>query len=252
MKVTSEPTVAECSPFGADCSAVGLQDVIELPEVWWAKYSPEDILFMDCEFVSVPIRPSTPATSKDKRINCKQVAATVDIINQRLENVYSKRIRHKSGSFLVNPFTLLINGFGSADFDNEEFPELSTVTAEVHRLLRGKLVVTLGGVADFRSLNLEIADYDYFDLQMYWWNTKLNQHGVVVEEKLSLRSLSKFYLKEEVQGAIHTSIEDAKTTAKLFEVYKNLKKTEDYENLMSRECTFPHNDIPVVQSTIKR
>lgn len=217
----------------------------ELAVGWWEKYKEDDVLFLDCEFVSIPIGHRT-----NKRLECKQVAATVDIVNEKLETIYSTSIRHKTGSYLVNPMTKLINGFKEDDFDKSDYPELSSVSSDVRSLFKNKLIVTVGGVADFRSLNLDVADFDNFDLQKHWWTTKVDQHGVTVEEKHSLRSLAKFYLEQNIHGSNHTSLEDAKTTAKLFGVYKSLKLSAG-EDSLSRECPYPHNDIPVIPSAIK-
>jgi hypothetical protein len=127
------------------------------------------------------------------------------------------------------------------------------VKKKVAALLKGKLVVTIGGESDYRALGIEIGDPEYklFDLQSHFFVEKKNERDVGIREGHSLRSLAKYYLNKS-QQKLHTSLEDAKMTMELFEIYKKVKLTDDGNNLQQKfNRIYPYNFIPVLPNPLK-
>lgn len=169
-----------------------------------------------------------------------------------MECVLSRRVYHKRGSFNVNKVTKCINGFSKNTFDDGALPKLEDVKKEVDKFFQNKLIITCGGIHDYSALGLSMGDYDVFDLQTHWYNTKLNEYGAEIREPHSLRSLVKHYLKEDTQGGTHTSLEDAINTMRLFEEYKRVKLADDPDNVDKRlNEVRSYDEISVVKSTAK-
>jgi len=51
-------------------------------------------------------------------------------------------------------------------------------------------VITCGGESDFAALGLEMADFDYFDLQSHFYLETVNEQGEIKRQPHSLRSLA--------------------------------------------------------------
>lgn len=192
-------------------------------------YNHENVIAWDSEYVSYTL----PGGQGEKRRN-QNYTATLDVVNTNLECEFSRRVYRKRGSFDVNHITKFINGFEESTFDKDELPKLEDVKKELDKFFQNKLLITCGGIHDYSAIGLNMGDYDVFDLQTHWFRTKLNDYGVEIREPHSLRSLVKYYFKEDVQAGTHTSLEDAINTMKLFEVYKRIKLADDPDNIDKR------------------
>jgi hypothetical protein len=212
---------------------------------WWDEFSDKEILALDTEQVTKPKYDSSKVYS--------QHIATVDIVNTKLERVYSAKVHHPPGSFKDHQIFQMLTGFNKSSFADPNLPSEEKVKKEVAALLKGKLVVTIGGESDYRALGIEMGDPEYklFDLQSHFFVEKKNERDVGIREGHSLRSLAKYYLNK-TQEKLHTSLEDAKMTMELFEIYKKVKVKDDGNNLQQKfNKIYPYNFIPVVPNPLK-
>ncbi|CAL8131814.1 unnamed protein product [Orchesella dallaii] len=93
-----------------------------LPNGWWAKYQPTDILAIDCEHVHY-------RTLKGRE---RVKAGSVSVVDYRGEQIYYAEIKHERGSFLVNKCNMKVNGFNENSLVNGK--DLEVVMAEVGAL----------------------------------------------------------------------------------------------------------------------
>ena len=241
MTDESLPESAECPSQDADCPLEASRSIC-----WWNKYKDEEVVAFDTEMVTL-----LPQYSPTKKFY--QQAATVDIVDTNLKNIYSSKVYHEPGTFKVDKFSLAITGFENNTFAERTYPKIEDVRKKVEEMFEGKLVITVGGRPDFAALGLEMANFDYFDLQSHFFIQKVNENGIMVREGHSLRSLAAHYLKYNPQENRHTSFEDAKATMKLFEVYKSVKKTDDPNNCSERfNSNLPYNHTPVIPHSLKK
>ncbi|CAL8110814.1 unnamed protein product [Orchesella dallaii] len=238
-------------PNVASGAAPSSLDAVNSPEVatpltnmpWWERYKETDIIAFDTEHVTKPNNSTGPF---------KQHVATLDVVDIRNQPIYSTKVHHQSGTFKDDFIWKTLTGMNRNSFSNPTFPSEETVRRKMEDLMQNKLVVTVGGQSDYDALGLEIADFDYFDLQSHWYYEKVNEHGSLVRHSHSLRSLSNYYLHRDPQTGIHTSLNDAIATMDLFEVYKKIKLLDDPQNLSQRHnFNRPYNEIPVLPNPIK-
>lgn len=203
---------------------------------WWNRFDVKDIVAFDCEHV-------IKLTEGLKKYE-KTQAATVDIVSFEEKSLYSTKIYHPAGSFQVHRIWRDLTGFNSNSFASSKFPTLYGARETVRKLLKGKLVVTVGGDKDFASLGLDTWDFETFDLQDHFFATKSTPKGEI-REPLSLRSLSLFYLGYNPQEHFHDSAADALATMRIFKLYCDLKTTEDPMNVDSKyNSLLSYNHIP--------
>lgn len=72
-------------------------------------------------------RDTEPVTKINQLGKHSQHVATVSVVNYEKQSVYSAKIFHKTGSFLVNPYCPFLNEFETGDFDIEGCPDEQTV-----------------------------------------------------------------------------------------------------------------------------
>lgn len=145
-------------------------------------------------------------------------------------------IYHKPGSFIVNKFTIKVNGFQRDSLSKGK--DLEQVKLELDKVLKGKLIITVAGAGDFSALDLPISDYDVFDLHQHWkkWNGTYTKTGEPNFQPISMKSLYNYYKGTHIQEGIHDAVQDCLYTLELFLIYTTIKKT----NVTSRNH---HHDI---------
>jgi hypothetical protein len=245
---SSEVATPTTAAVGSSSSEVAVSSAVvggvKDSKPWWTEYRDEDVVAFDTEQVT------KPKYSNNKKYT--QHVGTVDIVNHRLETIYSAKVHHPPDSFKDHRIFQLLTGFNANSFADPQLPSEDKVKKDVAEILKGKLVITIGGESDFRALGLEMADFKYFELQSHFFVEKRNEHDVEIREGHSLRSLASYYL-EKTQEQQHSSLEDAKLTMQLFHVYKNVKFQDDPENLSnSFNKHNPYNFIPIIPNPIKR
>lgn len=205
---------------------------------WWDNYSEDDIVAWDGEMVQY----------KDKSLKM----ATVDVVGYNLAPIYSTKIYHAAKDVAYNPVVKKLTGFSPSTFDNKNYPSIDVVRDQLKKIFSNKLVITLGGAADFSGIGLEIDEYDVFDLQSHFFVRKYSERGNEIREGHSLRSLTKFFLNK-TQDDRHTSKQDAQLTMDLFKQYKIVKMKDDPEQVHKRyNNTIDYNDIPVIPNPMKK
>jgi DNA polymerase III epsilon subunit-like protein len=168
---------------------------------WYRTYNTNNVFALDCEFVR-----------KDKVHHL----ATVSIVGFRGNIVYEGKVYHKPGSFVVDQWTLAINGFKTKDFlDGRHFSEIQR---DVMKIIKGedKLIITCGHQNDFRALSLETSEYNIFDLQDIYWCRNYNKNGIVIPERVGLARLYYKFFGTNPHLGIHSASTDAKYTMKIF------------------------------------
>ena len=89
---------------------------------------------------------------------------------------------------------------------------------------RNVIFVGHGLSQDFRVMNLNIVNGRFVDtLELFQKNSS---------RKLSLRFLAYHVLRERVQETSHDSIEDARTSLRLFRAYQDLRSTKKFDSFM--------------------
>jgi hypothetical protein len=108
----------------------------------------------------------------------------VDVVNTKKESAFTRTVFHAKGSFKVDYFSKLLTGFTSTTFDDDKLPNIDTVREALSEYLEDKLVITIGGRSDFASVGIDMADFDYFDLQSHLFqrltNTELKLGKAIV------------------------------------------------------------------------
>jgi len=142
--------------------------------------------------------------------------------------VYYTLIRRKKGSFRENIYAK--NGFKSDSLDVKEAKDINVVKTELRKLLEGKLVLGVDLAEDFSALDLEFGDFseNCFDLQWHYKEESLSTRGKPIIERWSLKRMSHELLGEEIQNGVHSALEDAVSTAKVFR--------EAYMKIMPKPC----------------
>jgi hypothetical protein len=117
---------------------------------WYRIYSTNNVFALDCEFV------------QKNKVNH---LATVSIVGFRGNIVYEGKVYHKPGSFVVNEWTLAINSFKANDFlDGRPFNEVQQEVIDIIDGMEDKLIITCGHENDFNALNLQMSEYNIFEL----------------------------------------------------------------------------------------
>jgi hypothetical protein len=247
---TEQPTCAQLDVGAVESSSEAVvSPIVEkgIAVPWWEQFADDDVVALDCEFV-IKIEQSVAKPFQ-------QQAASVDIVRLDGSSLYSSRVYHKPGTFQDNPFWRKLTGFNKFSFNDPTLPTLDQTRQVVHKLLQGKLVITVGGEGDFNALGLKMKDNGFkcFDLQSHFFVQKSNEYGDEIREPHSLRSLAKHYLGYNPQEISHTSYDDAVATMELFKVYKRVKVKDDPENLEEEfNVIHPYNQIAGIRSSLKR
>jgi hypothetical protein len=123
----------------------------------------------------------------------KQVAGIVHICGFDGQTLLSQKIKHSSGSFLVNRFTMAINGIRYNHL--EDGTNLEDVRRDVEKILKNNVVIGININSDLNALALNVADYTEdgcFDLQEEYKGEVIN-NGVTMIMGHSLKSLCQHF-----------------------------------------------------------
>lgn len=84
-----------------------------------------------------------------------------------------------------------------------------------------------------QTLELSTTQFDSYDIQLYWTEKILNDHGVFVTQPIGLRHIYHHYYGVDIQSGAHSAETDAKATMKLFrEKYiKECKEKNIYDKI---------------------
>jgi hypothetical protein len=164
-----------------------------------------------------------------KKMSEKQVAGIVHICGFQGHTLLSQKIKHSSGSFVVNRFTMTINGIRYNDL--EDGTNLEDVRSDVEKILKNNVVIGININSDLNALDLNVADYTddgCFDLQEEY-KGEVIKNGVTTIMGRSLKSLYlHFYGNCEFQSATHSTEADTLATLQIFrEKYIPFKRNED-------------------------
>lgn len=149
-------------------------------------------------------------------------------------------IKHAAGSFHVNFYTKRINGFDKDSLIGGS--KKSDVINAVKEKLSGKLVIVCGGESDIQTLDLSTTQFDCFDLQQYWFEKIMNEHGVFVNQPIGLRHIYHYYYGIDIQAGIHFAETDAKATMRLFRE-KYIKECKQ-KNIYDQSNPEPFENFP--------
>ncbi len=202
---------------------------------WYRIYSTNNVFALDCEFV---------------RKNNVNHLATVSIVGFRGNIVYEGKVYHKPGSFVVDEWTLAINGFKANDFlDGRPFNEVQQKVIDIIEGKEDKLIITCGHENDFNALNLQISEYNIFELQDMYWCRIYNRNGDVIPEPVGLARLYYKFFGINPQMCTHSATTDAQYTMEIFrEKYIKSDLRFDRENEegfdLSEFPTLPEHLIP--------
>jgi len=190
--------------------------VLVNPKKRWLEYKRENVLSLDTEMVSLTIE-----RLPEQKRKYRQVVATVAICDSYGKEVLNKRVFHSPGSFIVNKYTKMINGFNKYSFINGE--DIEIFRQSVHEKLFAepeedpKLIVLWDATPDFNALRLEAEDYDVFDLQKHY--IRYAAHDIYHEFplKTKLKSVyNKLFPGESFQDGVHDAMSDALATRRIF------------------------------------
>jgi DNA polymerase III alpha subunit (gram-positive type) len=134
------------------------------------------------------------------------------------------------GDFKESFHNVKITGFkGKMLEDGEDF---NKVRDQLRAILTDQLVVTHGGIHDFKCMDLIPAEFDSFDLQSVFqkWNLQFDNLGQKVYNPIGLRRLCKHFFNVDIQDGVHSADRDAIYTMRLFQVYTSMAKAENLNN----------------------
>ncbi|CAG7697309.1 unnamed protein product [Allacma fusca] len=203
-----EHTPIQDQPFTATIQAKPLRS--EVAKGWWTDYKKSDTVALDIEMVTI----------KQDGVN-KNVAAKVGICDFYGKRISEAKVRRESKSFMVNRFTMAINGITEGGLRNGK--PFTKVQREVENILNRKLSSVGHAIGnDFKALDLDAGSFNIFDLQWEYW--RRNVDGIRLEFKL--KALNKhFFPSGQFQDGIHEAVGDAVATMKIFrETYTREKK----------------------------
>jgi DNA polymerase III alpha subunit (gram-positive type) len=128
------------------------------------------------------------------------------------------KVKHNAGSYLVNRYTLGINGIRYNDL--EDGVPLEYIKAQLEKIFKDNIVVGVNLNCDLTSLGLNMRDYVSFDLQTEY-KSVVSNNGVPNVVGHSLKSLYKHYFgNTNFQLGVHTAESDAIATMRIFrEIY---------------------------------
>ena len=171
-----------------------------------------------------------------KRFHCE--AATVGLCDFQGQPLRKWTIYHPEGSFKTNRATIAVNGFKPDSLIHGQ--QKDEVVREITSFLNEKLVILCGGESDFVSLGLSTSQFNTFDLQQYWFETKFNSDGVEIDQPIGLKHIYFHYFGKKLQIGVHDAMEDAIATMKVFrEVYVKLN-----DNFEPNPQNAPFSDFP--------
>ncbi|KAI9681787.1 MAG: poly(A)-specific ribonuclease [Trizodia sp. TS-e1964] len=90
----------------------------------------------------------------------------------------------------------------------------------------GCVFVGHGLTKDFRTINIQVPKEQVFDTVVLF-------HKALQKRKLSLRFLSWYLLREEIQEGEHDSIEDSRTALKLYRKYQEFEDAGVFETILN-------------------
>jgi hypothetical protein len=131
---------------------------------------------------------------------------------QSEEKKFLKNIKWDPSEVDLTDFTIKLNGITYKSILTGE--SLKEVSMAVEKILRNKIVLTVGGDKDFRSINLESSEFLSFDLQTFYYRHDPNNYGN--HQGLSLRDMFYYHFKKDIQQGQHCCLADAKNTYTTF------------------------------------
>ena len=84
------------------------------------------------------------------------------LVNMNEEIIYQATIWHANKTYRVTSYSFKINGIKQDSLENPSNPKPSQVRERLQEVLNGKLIVGIGLLNDFESLDLAIGDFDAF------------------------------------------------------------------------------------------
>jgi len=112
----------------------------------------------------------------------------------------------------INQYTIRKNGITYESLKNGI--SFNVMKSRVSKIFKNKIVVTVGGHADFRALDLDIMEHMTFDLQSFYNRTDPN--NIQQQQGMSLRDIFFFHFGTDCQKGEHSALQDAKNTHKCF------------------------------------
>lgn len=172
-------------------------------------------------FIKVEVYITGPVVknSKGKVKQFNLEAGQIGIIDMNKKVLYNALVYHKKGSFRVNPHSK--NGFKADSLDKSDAKSIQTVREDLKTIFKDKLIIGCALAGDFDSFGIPFGEYsqDAFDLQWHYYDTYFSPLGRDIVERWSLKKMCQLLIGVEMheKGTIHTAVEDAMFTMKVFE-----------------------------------
>ncbi|CAH0386359.1 unnamed protein product [Bemisia tabaci] len=151
---------------------------------------------LDCEMVGV---------DKDKKGN---MLGRVSIVNWNGECIYDKYVKPMEK---VTDYRTSVSGLKATDLQNGE--DFTVVQKEVASILKGKILVGHALTNDFKVLFLSHPRRKIRDTSTF------HKFRQACGKRPSLKKLVAKFLRRNIQDGEHCSIEDAKATMQLFQLF---------------------------------
>jgi hypothetical protein len=142
----------------------------------------------------------------------KNRARSVAISDSQFRILESLKVSHKKEDVFINAATIRINGITYESLIDGE--SLKEVKAKVIEATQNKIIVTVGGSSDFRSLDLDETSFSTFDLQQFYYRTDPN--NFLCSQAMSLRDMFFYHFEDDCQSEAHNAENDAINTMKVF------------------------------------
>lgn len=137
----------------------------------------------------------------------------VAVVNSKYKTIYKADIFHKAGSFSTHRKCVAKSGIRRNDLKHGR--PMDQITREMKTILsHPKLVITVDGYSDFHCIDLDVREFNMFNLQTYYRRTKDNGTET---NGMSLRDIYFLEFSEDFQGTVtHSAEADARATIKIF------------------------------------
>lgn len=168
---------------------------------WWKKFKKEDFLGFDVEFVEIL---GNIAHDVHK-------AGIVGVWKN--EQVYlHQQVKWDRTKVKITPFSIKLNGITYDSLNTGlDFTEMKS---KISNLFNKKIILTVGGNKDFRSLDLDANEFNTFDLQSFYNRTDPNNPAQ--QQGMSLRDIMFYHFKSDCQKGVHSALQDARNTHTCF------------------------------------
>jgi hypothetical protein len=166
------------------------------------KFKKSQFVSLDAEFVQWKNAPSKVEIHKAVRV----------AVYHKDGRFLKKNIQWEKDDVEINDATTRINGL---TYDSvargEDFEKVSKRVAEI---LNDKIVLTVGGSTDIRSMNLDEGKFRRFDLQSFYYREDPN--NPTCQQGMSLRDIVFYHTQQDIQQGVHCCLQDAFWTSNAF------------------------------------